>query len=180
MDDYRRRLRFRDGYRIRQEFDERLRQRYGQQHHQPFQAARVLDGQPLLPRIVAQENLMVVHAHRARQGGSASGPDGIRDEMLSHREVAGIYRAVNREILDGQFEPSAARHVPLPKKSGGHRILAIRSIATRTVSAALAHALTPFWEAIFLDGSHGFRPARSTWTLLTHLERIWRRTSGSN
>ncbi len=167
MDDYQRRRRYRMRKRNRSAFDERLRRR---SCRRPFQHAAT--EQPALEKIANAENLLAVNHNRKVHGGTASGPDGITDSQLGPREEAAIFRTVAKQIRKGTYEPSEARSVPVPKPSGGFRVLSIRSLVNRTVSAALATALTPFWENVFLPSSHGFRPNRGSWSMLLHMERI--------
>lgn len=168
MDDYQTRRRYRERKLTRNAFAERYQRRRAER----FRAAQAAGSQPSLQQIADPEYLLRINARRKAHGGTAAGPDHVADSMLGPREEAAIYRAVAEEIRTGTYEPSEARHVPVPKPSGGFRLLSIRSIVFRTVSAALATVLGPFWERIFLPGSHGFRPGRGPWSMLLDMERI--------
>jgi hypothetical protein len=127
---------------------------------------------PTLRQIADHEYLLEIANHQAIYAGQAPGPDRVRHGDLGPRERAAIMRSVSEEILAGTYEPSRARRVPIAKPSGGFRVLSIRSILFRIVSAALAIALDPYWDPKFLDSCHGFRPGRGPWSMLVHLERI--------
>jgi RNA-directed DNA polymerase len=105
-----------------------------------------------------------------RTGGAAPGIDGITYACLSRSESAEALRVLSRGLLDGTYRPHPARRVPLPKPGGGHRTLALRNIFDRVVARALADALTPLWERVFLPRSFGFRPGLGVWHLLAALE----------
>jgi hypothetical protein len=70
------------------------------------------------------------------------------------------------------YRPQPGRRVAIPKPGGGQRVLTIRGILDRVVSRALAEALTPLWERVFLPQSMGFRPHRGVWDMLAAVERI--------
>src|SRR5262245_50111684 len=74
-------------------------------------------------------------------------------------------------ILNATYRPQDVRRIAVPKPgTGEYRILKIGVLADRVVGKALHNAFTPLWEGRFLPCSYGFRPRRSTWTLLADLE----------
>jgi retron-type reverse transcriptase len=103
-------------------------------------------------------------------GGPAPGHDGVSYDDLSRSEVCEAMRELSKSLLLGTYVPQPARSVKIPKQAGGHRELALSDITHRVVGTALKEALTPLWETIFLPASYGFRPGRSTWTLLADLK----------
>ena len=128
---------------------------------------------PSLQQIVDPENLIRVFDDLKRKAGHAPGPDRVAYDQLGPREIAEIMRAVSKEILNGTYEPSRARHVRILKSDGrNHRTLKIRSIVYRVIATALSTAMGPMWEQKYLSGSHGFRPGRGVPTMLIAMERI--------
>jgi retron-type reverse transcriptase len=125
---------------------------------------------PTLEQVVDVGNLLRALEGLQRDGGQAPGVDGVRPRDLGRREGAAALRLVNEAALAGAYRPAPTRAVSIPKASGGRRTLQIGTAVDRTVAAALHHALTPVLDAAFLEGSHGFRPGRSPWTMLAHLE----------
>lgn len=129
------------------------------------------DRPPTVAEIFDRENLIDVFYDQKRKGGPAPGPDGVRYEDISHREVCEIMRDLSQEILEGRYRPSRARPVQISKGPGrGYRTLSLRSVVCRVVSATLNESLSPFWEAIFLPCSYGFRPKLGVWHLFMTLE----------
>ena len=127
---------------------------------------------PTLAGVADPEHLIATfHAMKA-EAGRAPGPDRVTFEVLGPSEVAACLRAVSKAILDGSYRPGPSRKLPIPKPGGGHRTLSIRNLIDRVVSKAIYRALLPVFERLFLDGSHGFRPGRSTLTLLAALEAM--------
>jgi hypothetical protein len=107
-----------------------------------------------------------------RANGQAPGPDGVKYPDIGRRELFEILRHFNKAILTGSYRPGPARQVKIPKGSGtGFRTLTLRNLIDRVVAKALTVASTSYWERIFLDGSHGFRPGRSQLTMVAALER---------
>ncbi len=171
MNDYRTKRRYRqqkltaEGFYVQRQQRSRARRRAEQEAIQGIV--------PSIEQIANPENLLGIFEDMKRHAGHAAGPDGVGYDQLGRRETGQIMRALSREILDGSFEPSRARQVRIPKSSGrGYRTLSIRSILHRVVSKAVARALTPFFDQLFLDGSHGFRPSRGPWSMLMAMEQI--------
>ncbi len=170
MDDYRRKKRFRQQRLNRQGFYERRQQR------SRARRAALRDGLgslPTLRQIADHENLITAFYDLKRDAGRSPGPDGIAYDQLGRREVSAVMRGLSKEIIDGTYEPSKARQVKIRKSSGkGFRTLSLRSILHRVVAKVLADALGPYFDQMFLPGSHGFRPGRGPWSMLVEMERI--------
>jgi hypothetical protein len=104
------------------------------------------------------------------KAGQAPGRDGLRYDVISRKEAPRILEVVSRSLLDGTYRPYPTRTVEIPKAgSQGTRRLSLPTIIDRVVASALNNALSPYFERIFLPRSYGFRPGRSTWTLLAQL-----------
>jgi len=125
---------------------------------------------PTVAEIVDSENLIRVFYDLKRRAGQAPGLDCITYDSLGCREVGHNIRALAEAVKEGLYRPSPARRVPIPKTSGGYRVLALRNISDRVLSSAINEALCPLWKGVFHPRSMGFQPLKSVWKLLVDLE----------
>ena len=92
-------------------------------------------------------------------GGSA----GIDQESIQEFEKnlkGNLYRIWNR-MSSGSYFPPAVKGVPIPKKSGGIRLLGVPTVSDRIAQTVVKMILEPLLEPIFDDNSFGYRPGRS-------------------
>lgn len=88
------------------------------------------------------------------------GPDGMRASEL--REHLGQHgEVIRRRLLEGRYQPGAAKRREIPKPSGGTRPLSIPNVQDRFVQQLLLGILQPRFEPRFSESSYGFRPGRS-------------------
>ncbi len=129
-------------------------------------------GYPLrLEQIAERDNLFHCYLQLLREGGPAAGVDGVHAADLSPSEAGDYMGVLSRCILNGTYRPQPVRAVAIPKPgTDEYRTLKIGVLGDRVVGKALHNAWTLFWEQRFLRCSYGFRPRRSTWTLLADLE----------
>lgn len=112
-----------------------------------------------LEDILSSENLSLAWKQvRANKG--AAGVDGMEvgdfpDFYAKHWET------IHRKLMEGSYSPSPVRRVGIPKGKGQTRSLGIPTVLDRLIQQSIAQALTPQYEAVFSDRSHGFRPGRS-------------------
>jgi len=92
--------------------------------------------------------------------GGAAGVDGETIEIFRKNAKANLYRLWNR-MSSGCYFPPPVKAVPIPKKSGGERILGIPTITDRIAQTVVKIALEPLLEPIFDDNSFGYRPGKS-------------------
>ncbi len=95
---------------------------------------------------------------RANKG--AAGVDGMEvgefpDFYAKHWEM------IHGKLMEGSYSPSPVRRVEIPKGKGQTRTLGIPTVLDRLIQQSIAQALTPQYESVFSDRSHGFRPRRS-------------------
>jgi len=97
---------------------------------------------------------------KVRANKGAAGVDGMEvgdfpDFHAEHGE------AIRRKLEEGSYSPTPVRRVMIPKGKGKLRPLGIPTVLDRVIQQAIAQVLTPGYEAIFSERSHGFRPGRS-------------------
>lgn len=98
--------------------------------------------------------------YAVERNNGAPGPDGMKArELKAHLAVHG--EVIKRRLLEGRYQPSAARRKELPKPTGGTRPLSIPNVQDRFVAQLLLGVLQPIYEPRFSEHSYGFRPGRS-------------------
>ncbi len=93
------------------------------------------------------------------KGGSA-GIDQESIEAFEKNLKDNLYRIWNR-MTSGCYFPPAVKGVPIPKKSGGIRMLGVPTISDRIAQTVVKMALEPLLEPIFDENSFGYRPGKS-------------------
>ena len=92
-------------------------------------------------------------------GGSA----GVDEESIARFEDNlgdNLYKLWNR-MASGSYFPPPVKAVPIPKKSGGVRILGVPTVADRVAQTVVKKVLEPVLESVFDCDSFGYRPGRS-------------------
>jgi RNA-directed DNA polymerase len=95
---------------------------------------------------------------KANQG--AAGIDAETIERFEMKLGDNLYKLWNR-MSSGSYFPPPVKAVPIPKKSGGVRILGIPTVADRIAQTAVKMWLEPQLDPIFRDDSYGYRPGKS-------------------
>jgi len=68
-----------------------------------------------------------------------------------------LYRICNR-MSSGKYFPPAVKAAPIPKKSGGERVLGVPTVGDRIAQTAVTLLLEPNLEGVSHDNSYGYRP----------------------
>lgn len=95
---------------------------------------------------------------KANQG--AAGIDAETIERFEAKLGANLYKLWNR-MSSGSYFPPPVKAVPIPKKSGGVRILGIPPVAERVAQTAVKMWLEPRLDPLFCGDSYGYRPGQS-------------------
>ena len=108
----------------------------------------------VIPKALVWEAFQRVKAN----GGSA----GVDNESIEEFEKSlgdNLYKLWNR-MGSGSYLPPV-KAVPIPKKSGGTRVLGVPTVADRVAQTVVKMVLEPVLEPVFDRDSFGYRPGRS-------------------
>lgn len=92
--------------------------------------------------------------------GGAAGIDQQTIEQFEEHLGDNLYKLWNR-MCSGSYFPPPVKAVPIPKKSGGVRVLGIPTIADRVAQTVVKQWLEPKLDPLFHENSYGYRPGRS-------------------
>ena len=95
---------------------------------------------------------------KANQG--AAGIDAETIERFETKLAANLYKLWNR-MSSGSYFPQPVKAAPIPKKSGGVRVLGIPTVSDRVAQTAVKMWLEPQLDPLFHDDSYGYRPGKS-------------------
>lgn len=113
----------------------------------------------LIERIVDQANMETAWRNVAANRG-APGPDGVTIDQFRDT-FRPQWPEVRRQLLEGTYQPGAARRKSIPKPDGSARNLGIPNVIDRLIQQAILQVLTPIFDPEFSESSFGFRPGRS-------------------
>jgi len=104
---------------------------------------------------------LVYEAYKAvKSNGGAAGVDGQTIEQFEADLKGNLYKIWNR-MSSGSYFPPPVRAVPIPKKSGGQRILGVPAVSDRIAQMVVKQLIEPELDQIFLPDSYGYRPGKS-------------------
>jgi len=84
---------------------------------------------------------------------------GIDDVPVANVTLVNIIGIAER-LVTHQYSPKPTKRVFIRKSNGKMRPLGISSTQDKIIQQAIYIILSPLFESIFLDSSHGFRPKR--------------------
>ena len=90
----------------------------------------------------------------------AAGVDLESIEAFEKNLKDNLYKIWNR-MTSGSYFPPSVRGVPIPKKSGGTRMLGVPTVADRVAQTVVKMTLEPILDPIFDENSFGYRPKKS-------------------
>lgn len=112
-----------------------------------------------MERVLSRSNMQQALKRVKRNKGSA-GIDGMSVDELGPWLVD-HWLEVRAAIESGRYRPSPVRHVTIPKRGGGERMLGIPTVLDRLIQQALLQVLSAQFDGGFSEHSYGFRPGRS-------------------
>jgi RNA-directed DNA polymerase len=106
-----------------------------------------------------------------------AGTAGVDKESLEDFEgnlKDNLYKLWNR-MSSGSYFPPPVKAVPIPKKSGGQRILGVPTVTDRVAQMIVKLTFEPHVEPYFLPDSYGYRPKKSALDAIgVTRQRCWR------
>ena len=96
-------------------------------------------------------------AYSSLKSKKASGVDDVPIENVTLASILSL----SKELQNKKYSPNPTKRIFIPKANGKMRPLGIASSKDKIVQKALLIVLTPLFENVFLESSHGFRPNRS-------------------
>lgn len=97
---------------------------------------------------------------QVKSNGGAAGVDGVTIPEFEVELAGNLYKLWNR-MSSGSYMPPPVNAVPIPKKSGGTRVLGIPTVADRVAQTAVKMVLEPVLDPMFHPDSYGYRPGKS-------------------
>lgn len=97
----------------------------------------------------------------ARKNKGAPGIDGVTFTDIEESGLEDFLGKIREELVQGTYLPMKSREKEIDKGNGKTRTLKIPSIRDRVVQGAVKLILEPIFESDFMDGSYGYRPART-------------------
>jgi RNA-directed DNA polymerase len=118
---------------------------------------------------------LVLQAYqKVAKNKGAAGVDGVSIKVFEENLKDNLYKIWNR-MSSGSYFPPAVKMVPIPKKSGGERLLGIPTIADRIAQTAVVLHLEPKIDHLFDKDSYGYRPRKSALDAVAQTrQRCWK------
>src|SRR5947207_10325195 len=118
---------------------------------------------------------VVYEAYKAvKSNRGAAGVDEQTIEQFEADLSGNLYKIWNR-LSSGSYFPPPVKAVPIPKKSGGERILGVPTVADRIAQMVVKLEFEPCVEPHFLPDSYGYRPNKSALDAVgITRQRCWR------
>ena len=117
---------------------------------------------------------LMYEAFRAvKRNKGKAGVDRVSVEMFAHHLDQNL-TALMRDLKQGTYEPLPVRRAYIDKGGGKLRPLGIPTVRDRIAQEVLRRLLSPLFEPLFHENSHGFRAGRSCHTAIERMWEIWR------
>jgi group II intron reverse transcriptase/maturase len=109
----------------------------------------------------------------ANKGAMTPGATQETVDGMSMAKIGGIIEAMRCE----RYRFSPVRRVHIPKKSGKLRPLGLPTWSDKLAAEVVRLLLEAYYEPVFSDRSHGFRPGRGCHTALREVANTWTGTT---
>lgn len=109
-----------------------------------------------------------------KANAGAAGIDNESLEDFSRNLKDNLYKIWNR-MSSGSYFPPPVKAVPIPKKSGGERILGVPTVGDRIAQMVVKLVFEPAVAPYFLPDSYGYRANKSALDAIgITRQRCWR------
>ncbi len=115
---------------------------------------------PSTKPFVISKQLVLQGYSKVKANKGSPGIDGESIEVFEGNLKNNLYRIGNR-MSSGCYFPPSVKAVPIPKQSGGMRILGVPTVSDRVAQRVVKMVLEPILEPVFDEDSYGYRPGRS-------------------
>lgn len=105
-----------------------------------------------------------------KENGGSAGVDRESIEQFESHLSGNLYKLWNR-LCSGSYFPPPVKGVPIPKKSGGVRMLGVPTVADRVAQTVVKRLLEPTLDPLFHPNSYGYRPGRSAHDAIAMVRR---------
>ena len=123
---------------------------------------------------IIPKTLFVQAFKLVKANAGAAGVDSESLEDFERNLKDNLYKIWNR-MSSGSYIPSAVKAIPIPKKSGGIRVLGIPTVEDRIAQMVVKLLVEPKVEPIFMPDSYGYRPNKSALDAIgVTRERCWK------
>jgi RNA-directed DNA polymerase len=126
----------------------------------PGQLRKQEEPEHMTKPFVISKRLVWEAFQRVRANGGSAGVDEESIEEFESKLGDNLYQIWNR-MGSGSYFPPPVKAVPIPKKSGGTRMLGVPTVADRVAQTVVKMVLEPLLEPVFDRNSFGYRPGRS-------------------
>lgn len=125
-------------------------------------------------RIAEPSKLRQTCSERRRKKNPESGAES-RIQDFDQDLSKNLYLIWNR-MSSGSYFPLSVKAVPIPKKSGGERLLGVPTVSDRIAQTVVTMTLEPILEPVFHVDSYGYRRGKSPHDALAITrKRCWER-----
>lgn len=100
---------------------------------------------------------------------------GTTEETIDGASLAKLENIIT-SLRDKEFKWTPTRRTYIPKANGKSRPLGMPSWNDKVVQMVLKMVLESYYEPMFNERSHGFRPERGCHTALLHIRKFWQGT----
>ena len=125
------------------------------------------------PFVISKDQVMkAFQLIKANKGAAGVDQQSLKEFELNLKD--NLYKLWNR-MSSGSYFPPPVKAVPIPKKSGGERILGVPTVSDRIAQMVVKLEFEPEVESHFLPDSYGYRPNKSALDAVgITRQRCWR------